>query len=739
MAMFRLRVSLYVLLMIVAASSLSAAQVISFNSPKDYVVGLSPHALQVGDLNLDGNLDIVVTNDEASTISVLLGNGGGGFQASSDFAAGSTPVAIAGGDFNKDGKPDVVVANNPSNLPESVSVLLGKGDGSFLAPIQTNLGTSGGPVSVAVADFNGDGNLDVAACLSLPNQIVILLGKGDGTFQAPITMLIGTNPSSIVAADFNKDKKADLAIASPGSGEVFVMLGNGDGSFQLPVSFSSGAAAPTALAVTDLNNDGKLDLVVGNALSGNYFGSLAALLGNGNGTFQAPKVSSTFFFGGPALAVGDLNGDGKPDVVVNANLGQNTGNVGDQAAVFWGNGDGTVQPPTGVAMAGGVWGVGIGDFNMDGRPDIAGAIRMGNMVQVRMNKGNKAFQQPPSFRSGGSGSESVTSADFNGDGNLDLAVGNVDTPNVTLLLGNGDSTFQKAKIVAKFPGPVRLVAAGDFNGDGKSDLIVSMQYSNDGQLFILLGNGDGSFQPSQSILKKFFAQQIIVKDFNRDGKLDMAILDEDLVWIFIGNGDGTFKNAVSYLAGYPTSITAADFNNDGVLDIAANGAGFVNVLLGNGDGTFSTAVSYYTSAFGGGIAAGDLNGDGKVDLVTGTAQDGRNLLPNLCAVLIGNGDGTFQTPVAFSVPNDASHLGLVDVNGDGYLDLAVLSWLSGDISIFPGQGNGTFEAGVNFAASSTPASLTFGDFNGDGKIDVAMPNASGREGTVLVLTNGSRN
>jgi hypothetical protein len=252
---------------------------VSFSPPVSYPV-VNPQSVAVGDFNGDGKQDLVVTDAATNGVSVLLGNGDGSFQAAQGFAAGYSPDFVAVADVNGDGKPDLVVADAGGyGHSGGVSVLLGNGDGTFQAPRTFGAGLH--PISVAVADFNGDGKPDLAVA-NLGGGVSVLLGNGDGTFQAAQNFAAGSAPESVAVGDFNGDGKSDLVVANNSSSNVSVLLGNGDGTFQAAQSFTTGSG-PFSVAVGDFNGDGKLDLAVTNVGAG-----VSVLLGNGDGTFQTP-------------------------------------------------------------------------------------------------------------------------------------------------------------------------------------------------------------------------------------------------------------------------------------------------------------------------------------------------------------------------------------------------------------------------------------------------------------------
>jgi hypothetical protein len=707
----------------------------------DFAAGTEPSSVATGDFNGDGILDLVVTNSADDTISVLLGKADGTFEAQVTYPTGPRPNSVATGDFNGDGNLDLAVANENCILvavggmnqlqcsPSTVSIFLGNGDGTFRSKVDYSVGS--GPSGVAVTDFNGDGNLDLAVVNYGDSTVSILLGNGDGTFQNQVVYSFG-NPGitpqsqgSVVIGDFNNDHKLDLAVTGGGSlGTVTVLLGNGDGTFGKPINLPQGFGAAFSLAAGDFNHDGKLDLVVTGCCTTEVF------LGNGDGTFT---LNATYP-GGTEVTVADFNGDGKLDLAISA---AELSSAGPYAvSVLLGNGDGTFQP-------GRQYGTNLfpraliaSDFNGDGKLDLAVTdpgcsvfqCTAPGYVSVLLGFGDGTFVGKTDSGVGGP-PLSITSADFNNDGKLDVATANQTVDSVSVLLGNGDGTFQPQ---ASFPTghmPVS-VAASDFRNDGKTDLAVANETCfnppcGPGSVSVLLGNGDGTFQPHVDYSTGVQPLYLAVGDFRGNGKVDIAVSNYafgsgNTVSILLGNGDGTFQPHVDYLTAQSRgAITTGDFNGDGKLDLAVNGVipgtgAVVSILLGNGDGTFRPHVDYP----GGGlsIAAGDFNGDGRLDLVTGDSGS--------LSVLLGNGDGSFQLPVTYPWSQQgAPALAIGDFNGDGKLDLA--AGAGSEASIWFGNGDGTFQPPANYLlANESLSSLIVADVNGDGVPDWAASDAN---------------
>jgi hypothetical protein len=347
-----------------------------FADPVLFDVGNNPYHVATGDVSGDGVADVLTANADANTISVLLGHSDGSFSTKMDYETGLLPLCLAIADLSGDGRPDLAVANFSDN---TVSVLLGNGDGTFLPRLDYGTGLS--PRFVAISDVNGDGKPDLVVANSNNNlepnfdTVSILIGHGDGTFAAKVDYATGPNPQALAIGDLNNDGKRDLAVANNNGSSVSVLLGNGDGTFGTKVDYTT-SDFPTSVAIGDLNADGRLDLAVATAADQ----VVSVLLGQGDGTFTGKVDYGT---GGVALsvAIGDLDADGKLDLAVACAISH-------AVAVLLGHGDGTFMEKANYVTGGGPHSVAIGEFSGDGRPDLAVANSFQNQVSILRNIGS---------------------------------------------------------------------------------------------------------------------------------------------------------------------------------------------------------------------------------------------------------------------------------------------------------------------------------------------------------------
>lgn len=364
-----------------------------FESRAAYPVLQEPYGIAVGDFNHDGSLDMAVASALITTqVSIMLGNGDGTFHAPVNYSAGYQPKSVVAADFNGDGNLDLAVADF-AYAPNNVSVLLGNGDGTFQPPVP--LSVPGIPSGIAVGDFNGDKKRDLAVTkwvIGSQPYVSIFLGNGDGTFQPPINNLTAATPLAIAVGDFNGDGRLDAAVGENNVGalQVEILSGNGDGTLKPGPTYGLEDEVSQIVAA-DFRGNGKLDL----AVAGIIGPGIQVLLGNGDGTFQTPVNYATF--DSYSVAVADLNGDGKLDMAV-ANFGGPNG-AKSEGSIFLGNGDGTFQAAVNYPIGKLSTFVAVGDFNNDKLPDLVFTDRVNSAVDELLNTGAVTFSptDPVSF------------------------------------------------------------------------------------------------------------------------------------------------------------------------------------------------------------------------------------------------------------------------------------------------------------------------------------------------------
>ena len=328
----------------------------------------------------------------------------------------------------------------------------------------------------------------------------------------------------------------------------------------------------------------------------------------------------------------------------------------------------------------------------------------------------------------------VATGDFNGDGKLDLAVVNEGDNTVSILLGNGDGTFQSQTTIATGLAPDAIVT-GDFNADGKLDIAVAN--FTDNSISIFSGNGDGTFTAPRTITGVNSPIGMVTGDFRGSGKLDLAVLDQadGLVSIFLGNGDGTFANRIDTAVGKsPSALVTGDFNADGKTDLAVTDAGSnsVTVLLGNGDGTFFKRIDFGTGVGPSGIAAADFNGDGRLDLAV------TNKIDNTLSIYLGNGDGTFGAPTSFTTDAGPTALLSGSFASSTFPDLVVVCETANTVDVFLGLGNASFATPLSVPVGKSPVAAAKGDFVGNSLLDLAVANQASNTVSVILNTASSQ-
>ena len=700
----------------------------AFKGAATFPAHLAPCSIVVADFNGDGNLDIAIANRSSNDISVLLGKGNGTFNAQVKYSAGAgtDPVGIAAADFNGDGKPDLVVANSGN---KSISVLMNTGTGTFNAAVKYTVGNS--PSAVAAADLNGDNIADIAVTNSADNTVTILLNNGTGTFTATSTRATDANPSSIAIADFDGNGSNDLAITNQGGNDVSILLNLGGGTFAAAVNYcvvstagscnSVTAVSPVSVVAVDLTGDNRPDLAIASLSQ-----SVATLVNNGSGAFTLSAQASTSQTP-HGVAAGDFNGDTHQDIVV-------ADNTTNSFEILPGNGSGGFGTTLRYLSGSQPVAIATGDYNKDGKLDVAVVNNSENDVAIALGNGDGTFQDIQSFISG-SNVRSIALGDFNADGKTDFLTNSSSGSNfaVNLFTGNGKGAFVKSASVA-FTSDVFSIAAGDFDQNKKLDFVVANQNSN--EVSVVFGNGNGTFSSTiATYATDAGPASVAVGDFNKDGYPDIVTANtaSNDISVLLNTKTGTFNPAANYPVGTaPSAVIVTDLNNDGFPDIvvANSGGNSISVLMNSGTGTFGAATPYTVGNGPVSVAAAELNNDLFADLIVTNKTD------NSVSVLLGNGDGTFQPAVNYTIPNSGpAAVTAADITADGILDLVVAESSTNVVGVLQGVGDGTFLGAVNYKSGVKPVAVAASDVSGDGKLDVLVGNSTG--GDVSILINQS--
>lgn len=476
------------------------------------------------------------------------------------------------------------------------------------------------------------------------------------------------------------------------------------------------SGVPTSVAAGDLNGDGKPDLVI----TRNGSDDVTVLLGSGNGRFAA-GVDYPSGTQPTAVQIGDVDGDGRLDLVV---VNRSTGTVN----VLFGNSDGTFGKPTQYAAVKDAVSVALGNFGGHGAIDLAVAGSSSQTIALLLNDGSGHFSKPiPYFA--GKQIETMTVADVNGDGHPDVVSANSDG-SITVLRNSANGTFQQGRSSTVAPSAVSAIAAGDFNGDGKIDLAIIHAGANEVRL--LFGRGDGSFQSGGSYATGNHPASLIATDVDGDGVPDLITTNEagNTFSVLTGNGDGTFKASLDFTAGNgPRGLAVADFNGDGHIDLAILNSldGTISVPLGNGDGTFRAARAYRADLERKTVTAGDLKGDGRPDLVVANfcGEDAGCKSNGTVTVFLAEPNGTYRAATSYPLGNGPIAAALADVNGDKKLDLIAVNRTDKSYTVMYGNGDGTFSDPLTYVLGKSPLAIVAGDFNKDGKTDLAISSDCG--------------
>jgi hypothetical protein len=657
-------------------------------------------------------------------------------KARRDFGVGKHPTAVIAADVDGDGLLDLIAINQ---LNDNATFLKGFGNGTLRSVSSITVG--GLPSAGVLADANGDGKPDLIAANLRTREVTVNLGDGRGHFGPRIATSVASAPSSIVVGDWNRDGKLDVATVDAASSQVATMQGDGTGRFTTLRLFATGSA-PQQIVSADFNGDTIADLAIANNLSN----SVQVWRGDGTGLFcLSPGCSpaNTLLTGsgsGPiALTAGDFNRDGRPDIAVANNTAHTVG-------VYSGAANGSFSAPRLLSPGFGPLAVAAADINNDQKPDLlvgtAPVIGAGQLTEF-VGDGAGSFGAPLVFGTGPQPG-SVTVGDFNRDGSLDVVTANVTANTVSLLQSTGGGAFLVAGRVTlpngSFPGSVVVT---DYNNDEKKDVAAGNEATNN--ISVALGDGVGGFSAVNSANNTGITPISMASgDFNsHDGNADLVAANngDDTLSYLQGSGAGNFTvtNGAPVGCESVVGIAAGEISGNTDPDIAFVCEATSNMCTrqgtgGSGSAAFGPPVCAEVGGTPAGIALGYFDLDNKEDAAITDSQ------LNVVKIAISNGTGGItDIPTAF--PVGAQPLGVAkgDINGDGNLDLVVANSGSANISALLGDGGGIFSfPAINSPAGQAPNAIALADFNLDGKLDAAVANGNANNISLLLGDGAGR-
>lgn len=686
----------------------------------DVLIGSQPKYQELGDVDGDGELDVVLLTDSLPGVSIVLGNGDGTWAVPDEYTLSSStgdPKGLSLGDMDDDNDLDILTAFSRGIAAQgSVLLWLNNGDGTFSAPI--DIGAARAPESLAIGDLDGDDDLDVVTTNiyqqgSIVYEVSVLLNDGNGNFAPlldgkgePIAYPTGAFPISVDTGDFDGDSDRDLVVANVNADDVRIFFNNGDGSFVPGETIYQFSNAPRFVSVNDIDGDSDADVLVCydgvflaamvNDGTGNFDVGLAfesefgatnvrmadldsdldldcllsgnrILLNDGQGNFS---LAHTLYTGAGVTAIGDVDGDSDLDFVTLPSAGygfllvKNRGDTSFEAGIPYqalNDYQGSNNDLRDMDQ---------GDVDGDGDLDLV-VIDEGSSndwVTILKNSGGGEFTVGSSLVYDRVGA--VTLADFDSDSDLDIAFTlfhfSGQAPQMAISLNNGDGTFAAANAYDVGEDP-QFLEHGDIDGDHDLDLLVVNR--TDRNISVMLNNGDGTFVEDSTVSNFGGRDSCRLGDFDGDMDLDLVYpnLSDDYISIFLNDGNGTFVFDRNYGFESLRCVEVFDADGDHDLDIAVSDADTVSIMQNDGSATFAELGVYDTIGWCRQMAPVDIDADSDMDLVVaGVASESTGY-----AVLVNDGAGVFTTDGLYYLSSPIA-LAVGDLDGDRDVDLVLL-------------------------------------------------------------------
>lgn len=718
--------------------------------------GFAPISMAIGDVDGDGDLDVAVARSYFALpgLAILRNNGDGTFAGEElyNLAFGQSLGGVALADVDRDADLDAIGTVSGDNGQETrIAVWRNTGTGSFQAAQFFQAGSN--PRGLVVGDFNGDGFQDVLCANGMGAGTIALLrhngvtGSGAG-FLAPTFTNVGANAMRVAAGDVDRDGDLDVVVGRSdllgGANGIHVLLNNGAGQFTQSQTFTSVPGAyrqSYAVHLADLDGDGWLDLLTGGAVNASTTNGVVAIRRNVAGTFGAPQSIDLepWSFTVYDIRTADVTNDGWLDIIATTPSGRAVD--GWNLVPSSGNGNfGTVIFRTAAKWTYEAIGA---DLDGDNDRDVVTLAYDSSVITVHKNQ-NGAFPLPTQY-SVGTLLRRLRSGDLDLDGDADLV--SVGDSGRFILRNNGQGVFSLQSISLPFtPNDMRLF---DMNNDGYLDLVVSSG-APPYDFAVALNNGQGSFLPA--VITRVGANQageIGAWDLDNDGFRDIALTEpgsgpggqQPRIFLFRNLGNGTSFTFAGVLVGFglPFGIDAGDLDHDGNFDLVSNTSLGLTIFRGNGNLTFDPPEPIGEEGYPFQLA--DINSDSHLDLVYELPQDSFGTVS--VGAMLGFGDGSFDLPFEIDGPNGlesafqiSNDVDVVDVDGDGELDIVLTNNAPNDVSVFRGNGDGTFQPHERYGVGYSVRQSAVADYNGDGRMDLAAGvslRPSGLPSAVVVL------
>ncbi|MEO6596432.1 MAG: VCBS repeat-containing protein [Planctomycetota bacterium] len=692
--------------------SLVAGGTPTFETRTEIDTRLGKHAdFVVADFNNDGLLDMAVISIDGE-LGILLGNGTS-LVLGQRLQIGGVPSWIASGDFDNDGDIDLVVVRSAE---DSTDIWLNNG-GTFSAGASLPVGTNA--LSVDVGDLDQDGNLDIAVSLPLAPEIVVAFGDGTGAFPSlePLALPGGGSAFNLQIGDVTRDGRDDLIVADPQLSRVVIFPGQSGGNFGSTYCVLEVTGAPGAVSLGDLSGDGLPDMVVAAFDANKYVVITEILPAKDGGPFGNIYPYQSFDIPVPARpsisTVADVTGDGLPDLVACLAFHANLCVVpqlpgGGVGELFCLDSTGLPLRPF------------VGDFDKNGKNDVFALSGLGDRVNLWRSNSTGRLLGARNYASGLPGSSWIEGGDFDGDGDFEIVVGST-ASSVLSWLGRDAAGALRVAFSLDVGLPIYQIKAADLNGDGKPDLVVAVP---GGVRLVQNRSVPGTYGfgvlPVAPVTfgSSTYPFGIALGDFDRDGDFDIALCDSDGGGLHIVPGTATpfvfGPETIVMVGGGPMDVVAADFSGDGLLDLAVSRSvnSDILVLRNQGVAGFTEFLTVPVGDSPNYLITADFNRDGRADLVVSNAASGS------VTVLFGTPNGF--TGQDFAAGLTPTALMAKDLTGDGVDDILVASLRSGDFRVMVGDGNGGFPLLPTFPGTLGASDALLQDMDGDGRPDLMI-------------------